>query len=122
MSTQAYRDGYGHIDWSNMPKLKRRHRAKGKRSDVLACPMLIRPFAEPVQSMADGKFYDNPRDLSRSHKAAHNPHGQDFIELGNDQLPWVEHQTNEAQLRDHIREAQADVKAGRLPDVVALED
>jgi hypothetical protein len=96
-------------------------RPRGERSD-LSCPHHIRSFPEPVQSMADGKWYDNPRDLSRSHRAAHNPHGQDFIELGNEQMPWVEHQTDEKQLRDGIREAKADLDAGWRPEVVALDD
>lgn len=93
----------------------------GVKSD-LACPSLIRPFSAPIQSMADGKWYDNPRDLSRSHRAAHNPHGQDFIELGNEQMPFVEHKTDEKQLRDDIRAAKADLDAGWRPEVVALDD
>ena len=91
------------------------------RSD-LACPMLVRPFAEPVQSMANGKWYDNPRDLSRSHRASGNPHGIDFIELGNEEMPWVEHKTDEKQLREDIRDAKAALDAGWRPEVVALED
>lgn len=88
----------------------------------LPCPMLIRPFTQPLQSAADGKWYDNPRDLSRSHRASGNPHGIDFIELGNEALPWVEHKTDERQLRDDVRAAKADVEAGKLPHVVTLDD
>lgn len=94
---------------------------RGPRSD-LASPILIRDFAEPVQSMADGKWYSSKRALSRSAKAAHNPHGQDFIELGNEEMPFVEHKTDEKKLRDDVRAAVADVKAGRLPEVLSLQD
>jgi hypothetical protein len=94
---------------------------KQARSD-LPCPSLIRDFAEPVQSMADGKWYSSKRDLSRSARAAHNPHGQDFIELGTEEMPFVEHKTSERELRDDIRGAMSAVENGWRPEVVALED
>lgn len=87
----------------------------------LACPQIIGGFAEPVQSAADGKFYSTKAGLARSHRASGNPHGIDFIELGNESMPWVEHKTSEAELRNDIREASADVKAGKLPEVVTLD-
>lgn len=113
---------YQWVDCGNGRQVFRKVRQRVDARSDLACPTLIRPFAQPVQSMADGKWYDNPRDLSRSHKAAHNPHGQDFIELGNEQMPFVEHKTDEKQLRDDIRAAKADLDAGWRPEVLALED
>ncbi|GMB80536.1 hypothetical protein NN6n1_13180 [Shinella zoogloeoides] len=92
------------------------------RSDAFPVPSLIRDFDEPVQSMADGNWYSSKRGLSASHRASGNPHGQDFIELGNDEAPWVEHKTDEKQLRDDIRAAKFDLDAGWRPDVVALGD
>lgn len=111
------------FDAGNGRKVYRRipERRPDNRSD-LACPMLVRDFDEPVQSCADGKWYTSKAALARSAKAAHNPHGIDFIELGNEQMPWVEYQTSETKLRDDIREAAQDVKEGRLPDVLMLED
>jgi len=94
---------------------------RGERSD-LPMPMLVRDFDEPVQSMADGKWYTSKRALARSARAAHNPYGQDFIELGTDEMPWVEHKSDEKKLRDDIREAKADLDAGWRPEVVALDD
>lgn len=94
---------------------------QSSRSD-LPTPMIIGDFAEPVQSMADGKFYTSKRALAASHKASGNPHQQDFIELGNESMPWVEHKTSEAELRSDIRAAAQDVKAGRLPEVLTLND
>lgn len=90
------------------------------RSD-LASPTLIRDFDAPVQSMANGEWYTSKRALAASHKASGNPHGQDFIELGNDDMPFVEHKTDEKKLRDDIRAAKADLDAGWRPDVVALD-
>jgi hypothetical protein len=93
---------------------------RATRSD-LACPQIIGGFAEPVQSAADGKWYSTKAGLARSHRASGNPHGIDFIEVGNDAMPWVEHKTSEAELRNDIREAAADVKAGKLPEVATLD-
>ena len=113
---------YAWFDCGNGRKVYRRiPEPKPGRSD-LPMPMLVRDFAEPVQSMADGKWYTSKRALAASHKASGNPHGQDFIELGNETMPWVEHQTSETELRDNIREAMQDVKEGRLPDVLQLTD
>lgn len=113
---------YHWIDLGDGRKRLRRVRepALNSRSD-LACPQIIGGFAEPVQSAADGKWYSTKAGLSRSHRASGNPHGIDFIELGNDAMPWVEHKTSEAELRNDIREAAADVKAGKLPEVVTLD-
>ncbi len=84
--------------------------------------MVLGAFAEPVQSAANGKWYTSKSELARSHRASGNPHGIDFIELGNETMPWVEHKTSEAELRNDVRSAVADVKAGKLPEVLALGD
>lgn len=73
-------------------------------------------FAEPVQSMADGKFYTDKAALARSHRASGNPQGVDYVELGNDSAPMVEHVPNPAKRRDDVQQAAADVKAGNIPD------
>jgi hypothetical protein len=88
----------------------------------LPTPRIIRDFDAPVQSMADGKWYSSKRGLAASHKASGNPHGQEFIELGNEEMPWVEHKTDEKQLRDDIRAAVEDVKNGNVPPVLMLDD
>lgn len=91
-----------------------------QRSDLPAPRVLRDTFDKPVQSMADGKWYDSKRALAATHKASGNPHGEDFIELGNEAPPTVEHKHDEGKLRDDIREAMADVKAGRAPPVVDI--
>lgn len=111
------------IDCGNGRKVYRR--IPEKRPDTrssLACPMLIRDFDEPVQSMANGQWYTSKRELAASHRASGNPQGVDYIELGNDEMPWVEHKTDENKLRQDIRQAKADLDAGWRPEVLALED
>ena len=84
--------------------------------------MLIRDFDEPVQSCADGKWYTSKRDLAASHRASGNPYGVDFIEVGNDKQEFREFVPDpQKRLRD-IHEAKADIEAGRLPEVLTLED
>lgn len=85
------------------------------RSDF-PTPMMVRDFADPVQSMADGKWYGSKAALARSHKASGNPHGEDFIELGNEPcIPFREHVTDERAEREVIRQAVHDVENGWVP-------
>ena len=56
------------------------------RSD-LACPQIMKPFAEPVRSMADGKYYSDAGSLRRSYRADGNPRGIEFTEIGDAELP-----------------------------------
>jgi hypothetical protein len=122
VTDQAYKRGYDRIVWKPLPPVERKpRRASGKRADF-PTPMMIRDFDEPVQSMADGKWYGSKAALARSHRAAHNPHGQDFIELGNEQMPFVEHKPDVKAERQTIRKAIHDVENGWRPDVVALDD
>ena len=93
---------------------------RGPRSD-LARPMLIRDFAEPVRSAANGKYYTSKRDLAASHRASGNPHGIDFIELGNEEQKFTEYVPDRQQRRDDIRRAKADFEAGWRPDIVTLD-
>lgn len=99
---------------------KVREPAPNNRSN-LGAPMVIGSFPEPVQSMADGKWYSTKAGLAASHKASGNPQGVDYIELGNEEMPWVEHKTDQADLRDDIRSAVADVNAGKMPEIVTLD-
>lgn len=82
-------------------------------------PMLLKPFDEPVQSMADGRFYSSKTALSRSYRAAHNPRGEDFTELGHEDFKTREVAPDPAQRRDHIRQAMNDVLTGNLPPEIA---
>lgn len=92
-----------------------------KRSD-LACPMIVKPFSEPVQSMADGKFYDTPRDLERTYRADGNPSGQEFIPLGNETMKATEFTPDPKQRVNDIKQALHDVRTGNIPaEIAAIE-
>lgn len=86
-------------------------------------PMVVRSFSDPVQSMADGKWYDTPTDLYKSYKAENNPAGVDYIELGNEEfVPDDTPVQTRDQLKDEIRQAINMVDQGWNPQSVALDD
>lgn len=87
------------------------------------CPRLIRDeFDQPVQSAANGEWYTSKSSLAKTHKASGNPHGQDFIELGNEEIAFKEHVPDRAQRRQDIAEAMHDVMTGNLPpEIAAIE-
>lgn len=64
--------------------------AAPKRSK-LAFPMIIRDsFDEPVQSQADGKYYDTKTELFRSYRADGNPQGVEYECVGDKPVePWT---------------------------------
>lgn len=118
MTSPAYKANYGLIDWSGMKPRQRKPRAPVARSG-LPCPMLIRSFSEPVQSMADGNWYDTPRDLERTYRADGNPRGEEFIPLGNETLKTEEYVPDPIERRNDIRQAMHDVVTGNLPPEIA---
>lgn len=86
---------------------------------ALACPRIVRDFDEPVQSMADGKFYTSKAALAASHKASGNPHGIDFIELGNEEPKFTPYEPDATKRREDVRQALHDVVTGNLPPEIA---
>jgi len=92
--------------------------SRGPRSH-LACPQIVRPFAEPVQSMADGKWYSNPRDLENTYKASGNPKGEEYVALGNETVKTVEAVADPVERRNHVKQAMEDVLTGNLPPEIA---
>lgn len=118
MTSPAYKANYSLIDWSDWKPRQRTRRSPGKRSS-LATPMIVRAFAEPVQSMADGKYYDTPRDLERTYRADGNPQGQEYTCIGNEKPKSIEYVPDAAERRNDLREAMRDVMTGNLPPEIA---
>lgn len=85
----------------------------------LPCPRIVRPFSSPVQSMADGKFYDDPASLRATYKAANNPQGIDFVEVGNEDLTRFTPPTRDRKAnREAIERAICEVESGNAPPVL----
>lgn len=69
--------------------------------------------------MADGKFYHDAASLRATYKASNNPHGVDFVEVGNEDItrftpPKRDRRAN----RDAIERAISDVENGNAPPVM----
>ena len=99
-------------------------RKPSMRNTSLALPMMIRSFDEPVQSMADGKWYSNPSDLRKSYKAENNPAGVDYIELGNEDVKYTpEPEQTRDELKTEIKRAIHMVEnEGWNPQSVHIDD
>lgn len=120
MTSQAFKQNYGQIDWSDLkPKGRWKHTTPPKRAADFPVPHVVRPFSEPVQSMADGKFYDDPASLRATYKASGNPNGVDYVEVGNEDITKFEAPKEDRKARrDAIERAIADVKAGNAKPVL----
>lgn len=82
----------------------------------LSAPRIRSDHIEPLMGM-DGKMHDSLASYRRTLRADGNPQGENYIELGNERLKPVEKKFDRAKRREHIKEAIADVKAGRVPPV-----
>lgn len=82
----------------------------------LSCPTLLRPFDEPVQSMADGKWYTSKTALAASHRRA------GAIEIGNEEIRNAAPEPDATQRRQDIKRAVHDVLTGNIPpEIQAVE-
>lgn len=82
-------------------------------------PMIVRDSIAPCRGM-DGKMTDSLSSLRRTYRADGNPQGENYTEIGNEELKPVERKFDRAERRDDIKAAIADVKAGKpiAPPVV----
>lgn len=98
-------------------RLAKERPAKARSS--LPCPRIVRPFASAVQSMADGKWYDDPHSLRQSYKAENNPQGVDYIEVGNEDVTTFTPPKRDRKAdRDAIERAICEVEAGNIPPIL----
>lgn len=120
---EAYKRGYDAILWKPLASIQApAPRAPSKRAVGLATPQVVRSFAAPVQSMADGKYYDNPRDLEKTYRADGNPKGIDYVCVGDDPVPEFKAPTvDRAAQREAIERAIADVESGNAPPVLTTD-
>lgn len=99
---------------------KREPRAEPARSH-LGFPSIRRDTIDPIRG-ADGRMHDSLSSYRRSLEPSGNPRGERFIELGNENLPTIEHKVDRKQRRDDIRAAMSDVRNGNVPKPVILEE
>ena len=119
MSDFAWYDlGDGRKVFRARPKLM------GRRSD-LATPYFHKDKIEPVQSMADGKWYDSMSSLRKTYRADGNPQGKEYVEIGNDSVlndTWTPKQATEQDRANAVTKAEQQVASGTVPPIVNLSD
>ena len=64
------------------------------RADLPAPMVMSDTLPEPVQSMADGKYYSSKAALRATYKPSGNPQGNSYVEVGNEyeKTPYVKPQ------------------------------
>lgn len=78
-------------------------------------PMIAGDTIDPVQSMADGRYYTSKAAIRASYKASGNPQGVEYTEVGNDAGRFRERpqpRTDEKAINDSLNKAIARVEAG----------
>lgn len=102
-----------------VPKEKAKPLVSQDARSSLAFPSIIGTFKEPLQSMADGKWYTDAASLRRSYKAANNPQGVDYLEVGNEDITKFSKPKRDRKAdRDAIERAISDVASGNAPPVL----
>lgn len=107
-------------DWFALPNgrsVYRKVEHQPRARSGLACPMIIKDFDEPVQSMADGQFYSNKAALRRTYRADGNPQGIEYQEIGTgDTRSGPEHKkiTHE-EVATLLDKAEAKIARGEIP-------
>lgn|SRR3546814_14966 len=71
----------------------------------------------------DGKIHDSLASLRRTYRADGNPQGENYVEIGDQELPAFQApEFDRKQRRDDIRAGIEDVKNGRVAPLAVLED
>ncbi len=72
---------------------------------------------EPLQSMADGKWYTSKAKMRESYKASNNPQGVSFVEIGN-QPDYAKKKpmpkADRTGIREALNRAEADLNNGKF--------
>lgn len=95
---------------------RRVEQAVPKARSSFPCPLILKDAIAPVQSMADGQWYDSMSALRRTYRADGNPQGVEYIETGDEPMkgpPPVKRATKE-ELNDVLHQAEARLARGEL--------
>lgn len=84
MAADAYRRCHACGGYHWLSEWPDNHYSEAPARSDLSAPMVIGDTQDELKSMADGKMYSSKSAMRASYKAANNPLGVDFIEVGND--------------------------------------
>lgn len=111
------------LDLGDGRSVYRRVRPEADSRSHLSCPMIVRDFDKPVQSMANGRWYTSKRDLEATFRSSGNPQGKDYDCVGDTPLPtFMRPKKDRKAQREAIERAINDVASGNAPRVLTTND
>lgn len=84
-------------------------------------PMIRRDSIDPCRG-PDGRMHESLSSYRRSLRADGNPQGENYYEIGNEELKPDLPKFDQKARRDDIKAAIEDVRNGRVPPLTVLED
>lgn len=116
MAYQWFDLGNGRQVYRKVPE----HRA-GRSS--FPCPQLRRDSIAPIQSMADGNYYDSLSDLRRTYRADGNPQGIEYREVGDEvRTDPVPPRVTKEECAVLLDKAEAAIARGEVPEMRSIND
>lgn len=88
------------------------------------CPQIRSDRIEPVQSMADGNWYDSMSSLRRTYRADGNPQGEEYIEIGDAPMkgPKPLPHLSKAEISDLLDKSEAMISRGEVPQIQSIHE
>lgn len=110
---------YRWIDLGNGRRVFRKVKEPNRKRSDLPTPHFISDTMDPVQSMADGKWYTSKSAIRATYKPSGNPQGASYAEIGNDKS-WRERERPQPKsdpkaVSDAVDKAFARLESGDLP-------
>lgn len=100
------------------------HEPKPDTQSAFPCPQIRSDRIEPVQSMADGKFYDSMSSLRRTYRADGNPQGEEYTEIGDAPMqgPKPMPHLSKAEISDLLDKSEAMISRGEVPQMQSIHE
>ena len=88
------------------------------------CPLIRSDRIEPVQSMADGKFYDSLSALRATYKPGGNPQGEEYTEIGDAPMrgPKELPRMTKQEISDLLDKSEAMISRGEVPEIQSIHE
>lgn len=111
---------YAWFDLGNGRQVYRKVKSLPVARSSLPAPMIVSDtIDQPVQSMADGKYYTSKAALRATYKPSGNPQGKSYVEVGNEyeKTPYVkpEPKIDTKAIDTALEKAVARYQAGERP-------
>jgi hypothetical protein len=88
------------------------------------CPQIRSDRIEPVQSMADGNWYDSMSSLRATYKPSGNPQGEEYTEIGDAPMrgPKEMPRMTKQEISDLLDKSEAMISRGEVPEIQSMHE